>query len=66
VPTEVYPKKVLYEWAEWMQDIPEGSVKARERVSLKPPGMVDASSIVRVEAPNEDVIRMKEKMYLLS
>lgn len=60
IPTEVYPKKPLYEFEEWMGK--EVEVKETERISLKPEGMANASEIVKVEAPNPEVLKMKERM----
>ncbi len=58
VPTEVYPKKPLYELESWGAEAP----REPEKVLMKPGGMKMASEIVKIEAPNLDVLKMKEKM----
>jgi len=56
----MYPKEPLYEFEEWMTK--EIEVREVKRISLKPEGMSNASEMVEVEAPNPEVLKMKERM----
>lgn len=60
----MYPKKPLYEFEEWMTK--EIEVREVERISLKSEGTTNASEIVKVEAPNPELLKMKERMYCSS
>ena len=60
MPTEVYPKKILYEFDDWMNK--EIEIKDIERISMKPEGMTNSSEIVKVDLPNPETLKMKERM----